>query len=353
MRLARFRLAAALLPLAATAGQVHAAPPGWGSGPVPGDWRTEAAGAYALAPWWWGMQAPSTAWFQAALAPYGQWRSLRGVGPVWVPRVGAGWRPYSLGGFVSDPRFGWRWVSAEPFGWAVFHYGRWGFDPRIGWFWVPGAAFAPHWAEIRFGVGWYGWTALPPPGWNRWGSRHFAYGGWDHPGWMFAPHAGLAGRIAPHPGWRPQPRELDRWRPPAPPPRSVATAPRPAPTIGGPESQMVEVFEAPAAPPYEPMLRRAPPGWRETRPAATTATTATRMPGGIPAMPVAPPLPSAVPAPAAVPATGASLPPSRPTMTPGMAERPATVVRAPATSTERRSERQRGLTPERMAEQEP
>ena len=352
----------AFLPLSpqAVANPWQAPPGSWaGQADWRDNWRDDWRTAYALAPWWWGGPAPSIALFEAALSPWGQWRRLRGVGQVWVPRVGPGWRPYSVGGFVSDPRLGWRWVSAEPFGWAVFHYGRWGFDQRIGWFWVPDRVFAPHWADLRFGTGWFGWAALPPPGWGTWG--------WNHPGWLFGPWGGHPHRISPHPGWRPAPRELDRWRAPPAPPRSVAAAPRPAPTIGGPAPDMVEVAEPPGRPGGDNGLLR---GRAAGRPSpgtmdAGTARIATRprdlqatrpvggtAGGGVPvAVPAG--LAGGAAPPVAV-APPVSMPPPRP-----VEAAPRTVERAapsPASS-ERHSapqgERSRGFTPERMAEKEP
>ena len=55
---------------------------------------------------------------------YGVWSEVPDYGPVWVPRVSAGWAPYRAGRWVYEPYYGWTWVSAEPWGWAPYHYGR-------------------------------------------------------------------------------------------------------------------------------------------------------------------------------------------------------------------------------------
>ena len=72
---------------------------------------------------------------------YGDWRVVPTYGAVWVPRVAAGWAPYSTGSWVYDPYYGWTWVDAAPWGWAPFHYGRW---VSVGgyWGWAPGPLVA-------------------------------------------------------------------------------------------------------------------------------------------------------------------------------------------------------------------
>ncbi|MFQ3667094.1 MAG: DUF6600 domain-containing protein, partial [Sphingomonadaceae bacterium] len=142
---------------------------------------------------WWGSPAPSLSVFVTHLEPYGMWQQHPGFGAIWVPRVGPGWQPYSIGRWVHDPRFGRRWSSGEPFGWIAFHYGRWGFDPRLGWFWVPDLAFGPHWVDFRSGGGYWGWAPLPPRAWDRWGRYPFLHTGWgwNYPGWVFVPHGAL------------------------------------------------------------------------------------------------------------------------------------------------------------------
>ena len=68
---------------------------------------------------------------------YGDWRAVPTYGAVWVPRVVAGWAPYSTGSWVSDPYYGWTWVDDAPWGWAPFHYGRWVYVGGY-WGWAPG-----------------------------------------------------------------------------------------------------------------------------------------------------------------------------------------------------------------------
>jgi hypothetical protein len=76
-------------------------------------------------------------YFHDQLSPYGQWVQREGYGAVWVPRVQAGWRPYTTGRWVYTDQ-GWAWVADEPWGWAAFHYGRWYYDPEIGYLgWAP------------------------------------------------------------------------------------------------------------------------------------------------------------------------------------------------------------------------
>lgn len=109
---------------------------------------------------------------------YGDWRSYGDYGNVWVPRVGAGWRPYYDGRwmYANDNYF---WVSSEPWGWAPYHYGRWDWSFSLGWYWIPGYTFGPSW------VSWYdygdyiGWCPLNyynyPVYYNNGG-----YGGYGH-----------------------------------------------------------------------------------------------------------------------------------------------------------------------------
>lgn len=71
------------------------------------------------------------------LSAYGAWRTDVVYGPVWVPRVDVGWRPYFHGHWVACEPYGWTWVSAEPWGWAPYHYGTW-VHLSYGWAWCPG-----------------------------------------------------------------------------------------------------------------------------------------------------------------------------------------------------------------------
>lgn len=71
----------------------------------------------------------------------GGWETYPDYGPVWVPRVAAGWAPYTVGRWGWVEPWGWTWIDAEPWGFAPFHYGRWAFL-RSRWCWVPGPVVA-------------------------------------------------------------------------------------------------------------------------------------------------------------------------------------------------------------------
>jgi hypothetical protein len=104
--------------------------------------------------------------FQAALAPYGEWREHPRWGQVWVPLDRPdGWRPYTYGHWVYTDDWGWYWVSDDDeadWGWVTYHYGRWVFDRGMGWLWVPGEEWAPAWVDWRRGEDAVGWAPLPP-----------------------------------------------------------------------------------------------------------------------------------------------------------------------------------------------
>jgi hypothetical protein len=112
------------------------------------------------------QRATVSAEFRAALEPYGEFRSHRRWGAVWVPaQVGRDWRPYTVGRWVYSDDYGWYWASAdeeEEWGWIVYHYGRWTWDDELGWCWVPGREWAPAWVEWRRGSRHIGWAPLPP-----------------------------------------------------------------------------------------------------------------------------------------------------------------------------------------------
>jgi hypothetical protein len=91
----------------------------------------------------------------------GDWRNSQDYGPVWTPRVAAGWTPYHDGHWVWLNPWGWTWVDDEPWGFAPFHYGRWAYANNA-WGWYPGAvAPRPYYAPALvafvggagFGVG--------------------------------------------------------------------------------------------------------------------------------------------------------------------------------------------------------
>ena len=90
----------------------------------------------------------------------GDWRNTPDYGPVWTPRVAAGWTPYHQGHWAWVEPWGWTWVDDEPWGFAPFHYGRWAYINNS-WGWCPGAVsarvyYAP--ALVAF-VGGGGFTA--------------------------------------------------------------------------------------------------------------------------------------------------------------------------------------------------
>jgi hypothetical protein len=101
----------------------------------------------------------------------GDWQPQSDYGPIWFPRVEAGWAPYHYGHWVNIPFYGWSWVADESWGAAPFHYGRW---VVVGgrWGWIPGPREGhPVWspAQVVFaggvqfgGVGVAVWFPLGP-----------------------------------------------------------------------------------------------------------------------------------------------------------------------------------------------
>ena len=112
--------------------------------PVPGDTFARRANAYE------GQHRSALAaqYVNPAMVGYeeldnaGQWQPASDYGPIWFPRVQAGWAPYHNGHWVNRPFFGWTWVADEPWGAAPFHYGRW---IVLGgrWGWIPGPRNVP------------------------------------------------------------------------------------------------------------------------------------------------------------------------------------------------------------------
>ena len=85
----------------------------------------------------------------------GDWQPESDYGPIWFPRVEAGWAPYHNGHWVNRPFYGWTWVADEPWGAAPFHYGRW-VQVRGRWGWIPGPREQhPVWspAQVVFAAG--------------------------------------------------------------------------------------------------------------------------------------------------------------------------------------------------------
>jgi len=118
------------------------------------------------------LPVPTMDYFQAQLAPYGNWVNVSGNGPCWQPSVDPGWRPYYDGGSWIYSDDGWYWQSDYPWGDIAFHYGRW-FYTVTGWIWEPGFDYAPAWVVWRHADadGYVGWSPLPP-------GAIFVNGGW-------------------------------------------------------------------------------------------------------------------------------------------------------------------------------
>ena len=118
---------------------------------------------------------PSPEYFEAQLAPYGQWMFLPEFGTrCWVPNgLPPGWRPYFDSGHWVYTDSGMYWASEHPWGAIPFHYGRWVF--RGSWLWVPAYEYAPAWVIWRHGEGHMGWAPVP------FGAT-FVSGGWEFHG---------------------------------------------------------------------------------------------------------------------------------------------------------------------------
>ncbi len=124
--------------------------------------------------------------FQAPLAAYGTWSTVRGV-RAWQPSaalVGQDFVPYGTGGQWVSTRAGWVFESSYPFGWATYHYGRWWYEEGFGWVWMPDTVWGPSWVDWRFGGGYTGWAPLPP----LWLSS------WHRPHWFFVETHRFCGR---------------------------------------------------------------------------------------------------------------------------------------------------------------
>lgn len=155
----------------------------------------------------WGASWHDPAWsldYDVALAGYGEWVWVGGLGRVWRPYVAADWRPYTHGRWVYT-NVGWTWVSYEPWGYAPHHYGEWALT-TFGWTWVPGYTYRPAnvvWVTQGDYLGWYpraphgwshahrGFSSSHARAWNRGFDRGYdrGYGDgyWD--GWQDARHA--------------------------------------------------------------------------------------------------------------------------------------------------------------------
>ena len=135
----------------------------------------------------------------ADLDDHGDWQATEEYGPVWRPRVAAGWAPYTDGRWVWVDPWGWTWLDYAPWGWAPFHYGRWVYSSGW-WGWAPGPIVAaPVYAPAL--VGWYG---------GGWGGVSVSVGvgfgaiGWTPLGWgepCFPWWGGWGGVVVGTPWW--------------------------------------------------------------------------------------------------------------------------------------------------------
>ncbi len=114
--------------------------------------------------------------FSTALAGYGEWVRIDGLGRCWRPWVAAGWRPYTHGRWVRTG-LSLTWVAYEPWGYIPHHYGSWA-HASYGWVWVPGYTYASANVTWVRGGGHIGWYARPPYGWSH-SSRAF-HRGYQH-----------------------------------------------------------------------------------------------------------------------------------------------------------------------------
>ncbi len=109
-----------------------------------------------------GEDVTDLAYFRHAVDKGGEWQTHARYGDVFVPKVSADWRPYTMGHWVYSDAYGWTWISDEPFGWATYHYGRWTRDDSQGWMWIPDGDWGPSWVVWRQTDDAIGWAALPP-----------------------------------------------------------------------------------------------------------------------------------------------------------------------------------------------
>jgi hypothetical protein len=109
-----------------------------------------------------GEDVTDLAYFRHAVDNGGEWQTHARYGDVFVPKVSADWRPYTVGHWVYSDAYGWTWISDEPFGWATYHYGRWTREDAQGWMWIPGGDWGPSWVVWRQTDDAIGWAALPP-----------------------------------------------------------------------------------------------------------------------------------------------------------------------------------------------
>jgi hypothetical protein len=127
----------------------------------------------------WGGSWQNPGWsvdYHVALAGYGEWLWVDGLGQCWQPCVTADWRPFTHGRWVWTS-LGWTWVSYEPWGYFPHHFGHWAMAP-VGWVWMPGTSYHPANVVWVSGGPWVGWYPRPPFGWHH--HHHGRHdGGWN------------------------------------------------------------------------------------------------------------------------------------------------------------------------------
>jgi hypothetical protein len=110
----------------------------------------------------WGGSWQNPGWsvdYHVALAGYGEWLWVDGLGQCWQPCVTADWRPFTYGRWVWTS-LGWTWVSYEPWGYFPHHFGHWAMAP-VGWVWMPGTSYHPANVVWVSGGPWVGWYPRP------------------------------------------------------------------------------------------------------------------------------------------------------------------------------------------------
>ena len=116
-----------------------------------------------------------------ALDDYGDWEYSSSYSTnVWVPRVSAGWSPYSYGSWYYTP-VGLTWWSWDPWGWYPFHYGSWFFDSGFRrWCWAPAYTYSPAWVYWAYTPSYVGWC---PVGYysfySPWDDNYYRSWGWN------------------------------------------------------------------------------------------------------------------------------------------------------------------------------
>jgi hypothetical protein len=132
----------------------------------------------------WGGSWQNPGWtvdYHVALAGYGEWVWVDGIGQCWQPWVSPDWRPFTYGRWVWTS-LGWTWVSYEPWGYFPHHFGHWAMAP-VGWVWAPGTSYHPANVVWVSGGPWVGWYPRPPSGWHHHHGHHgdhdAYWAGWD------------------------------------------------------------------------------------------------------------------------------------------------------------------------------